>query len=165
LDFIAMNLLPVDRGPHVGRGRRFTLASRERKNRQQGRRRGDGALPRGETSEGCNADTAIQAAFFTRPERMQAVQTRICLRAPFTKARTRRKLGFHRRRRVLFAWLITFPNCGPLPQSSHFWAINALQSKILLSDAYFSRLGRHKANSQPGMNSLANWTIYDAGSK
>jgi hypothetical protein len=25
---------------------------------------------------------------------------------------------------VLFAWLITFPKCGPLPHSSHFIAIN-----------------------------------------
>ena len=44
-----------------------------------------------------------QAAFFTRPERMQLVQTRMCLRAPFTMARTRRRFGFQRRRRVLLA--------------------------------------------------------------
>jgi hypothetical protein len=54
-------------------------------------------------------DTLNQAAFFTRPDRRQLVQTRNCLRAPFTSARTRRKFGFHRRRRVLLAWLITFP--------------------------------------------------------
>src|SRR6266851_279361 len=36
---------------------------------------------------------------------------------------TRFKFGFHRRRRVLFAWLITFPKCGALPQNSHFSAI------------------------------------------
>jgi hypothetical protein len=50
-----------------------------------------------------------QAAFFTRPARMQDVHTRNCLRAPFTNARTRRKFGFQRRRRVLLAWLMTFP--------------------------------------------------------
>jgi hypothetical protein len=49
------------------------------------------------------------AAFFTRPERKQLVQTRICFRAPFTRARTRRRLGFQRRRRALLAWLMTFP--------------------------------------------------------
>jgi hypothetical protein len=54
---------------------------------------------------------------------MHAAQTRICFLAPFTTARTRRKLGFQRRRRVLFAWLITFPKCGPLPHNSHFIAI------------------------------------------
>jgi hypothetical protein len=54
---------------------------------------------------------------------MHAAQTRICFFAPFTNPRTRRKFGFHRRRRVLFAWLITFPKCGPLPHNSHFIAI------------------------------------------
>src|ERR1700751_4471843 len=53
--------------------------------------------------------TTNQAAFFTRPERRQLVQTRIRLRAPLTSARTRRRFGFQRRRRVLLAWLITFP--------------------------------------------------------
>jgi len=51
---------------------------------------------------------------------MQAVQTRTCFLTPSTTARTRRRLGFHRRRRVLFAWLITFPKVGPLPHNSHF---------------------------------------------
>jgi len=54
-------------------------------------------------------ESAAQAAFFTRPERKQEVQTRIFLRAPFTNARTLRKFGFQRRRRVLLAWLMTFP--------------------------------------------------------
>jgi hypothetical protein len=52
--------------------------------------------------------------------RMQAVQTRNCFRAPLTTARTILRFGFQRRRRVLFAWLITFPNEGPLPHNSHF---------------------------------------------
>jgi hypothetical protein len=68
-------------------------------------------------------ETARQAAFFTRPERMQDVQTRSCFRAPFTSARTLRRFGFHRRRRALLEWLMTFPYAGPLPQSSHFCAI------------------------------------------
>jgi hypothetical protein len=54
---------------------------------------------------------------------MHAVQTRTCFLTPATTARTRFKFGFHRRRRVLFAWLITFPKCGALPQNSHFSAI------------------------------------------
>ena len=64
-----------------------------------------------------------QAAFFTRPPRMQSVQARTCFFTPATTARTRLRFGFHRRRRVLFAWLITFPKCGALPQNSHFSAI------------------------------------------
>lgn len=51
----------------------------------------------------------VQAAFFTRPERMQEVQTRIFLRAPSTTALTLRRFGFQRRRRTLCAWLITLP--------------------------------------------------------
>jgi hypothetical protein len=51
---------------------------------------------------------------------MQAVQTRTCFFTPSTNAWTRRRLGFHRRRRVLFAWLITFPKAGALPHNSHF---------------------------------------------
>jgi len=50
-----------------------------------------------------------QAAFFTRPARMQAVQTRRCFLVPPTTAFMRRRLGFHRLRRVLLAWLITLP--------------------------------------------------------
>jgi hypothetical protein len=49
------------------------------------------------------------AAFLILPARMQAVQTRTCLRVPEINACTRFKFGFQRRLRVLFAWLITFP--------------------------------------------------------
>jgi hypothetical protein len=54
---------------------------------------------------------------------MHAVQTRTCLLTPATTARTRFKFGFHRRLRVLFAWLTTLPYCGPLPHNSHFIAM------------------------------------------
>jgi hypothetical protein len=64
---------------------------------------------------------------------MHAAQTRICFFAPFTTPRTRRKFGFHRRRRVLFAWLITFPKCGALPHSSHFIAIIFLFNPLKMS--------------------------------
>jgi hypothetical protein len=67
----------------------------------------------------------FQAAFFTRPERMQSVQTRMCFRAPLTTALTRRRLGFQRRRVTLWAWLIVFPKLGFLPQSSQTNAIVA----------------------------------------
>jgi hypothetical protein len=66
-------------------------------------------IPAPKTTTQLQKEIAAQAAFFTRPERMQEVQTRNCLRAPFTNARTRRKFGFQRRRRVLLAWLMTFP--------------------------------------------------------
>src|SRR6185437_8814837 len=65
----------------------------------------------------------LQAAFRTRPARMQAVQTRTCFRAPSTTALTRRKFGFHRRRRRLLAWLIVLPKLGFLPQISQTSAI------------------------------------------
>src|SRR4029077_5943793 len=69
---------------------------------------------------------AAQAAFFTRPERMQAVQTRTCLRTPSITAFTRRRFGFHRRRRTLWALLMVFPKLGFLPQISHTSAIDTL---------------------------------------
>src|SRR5277367_5632035 len=65
----------------------------------------------------------FQAAFFTRPARMQEVQTRTCLRTPWMTALTRRKFGFQRRRVTLWAWLIVLPKLGFLPQISHAIAI------------------------------------------
>jgi hypothetical protein len=65
----------------------------------------------------------LQAAFLTLPERMQAVQTRICFLAPLTTAFTRRRLGFQRRRVTLCAWLIVFPKDGFLPHISQTSAI------------------------------------------
>src|SRR5689334_23624218 len=40
-----------------------------------------------------------------------------------TLARTGRKLTFQRRLVTLWAWLMLFPNCGPLPQISHTCAM------------------------------------------
>src|SRR6266849_10624638 len=79
--------------------------------------------PRNAGSQQSSPRLEAQAAFFTLPARMHAVQIRTCFLTPATTARTRFKFGFHRRRRVLFAWLITFPKCGALPQNSHFSAI------------------------------------------
>src|SRR6202165_3475784 len=79
--------------------------------------------PRNAGSQRSSSRLEAQAAFFTLPARMQAVQTRTCFLTPATTARTRFRFGFQRRRRVLFAWLITFPKCGALPQNSHFSAI------------------------------------------
>ena len=80
------------------------------------------------------AKLEAQAAFLTLPSRMQAVQTWRCLRAPLTKARTVRRLGFQRRRRVLFAWEITLPNEGPLPHNSHFAILaNLLYLEIVVA--------------------------------
>src|SRR5437899_8903984 len=74
-------------------------------------------------SERSSSRLETQAAFFILPARIHAVQTRTCFLTPATTARTRFRFGFQRRRRVLFAWLITFPKCGALPQNSHFSAI------------------------------------------
>ena len=79
--------------------------------------------PRNAGSRQSSSRLEAQAAFFTLPARIHAVQTRTCFLTPATTARTRFKFGFHRRRRVLLAWLITFPKCGALPQNSHFSAI------------------------------------------
>src|SRR5229473_1770821 len=79
--------------------------------------------PRNAGSQRSSPRFEAQAAFFTLPARMHAVQIRTCFLTPATTARTRFRFGFHRRRRVLFAWLITFPKCGALPQNSHFSAI------------------------------------------
>src|SRR5215813_2467490 len=38
-------------------------------------------------------------------------------------ARTERRFTFQRRFVTLWAWLMLFPNCGPLPQTSHTRAI------------------------------------------
>src|SRR6266852_3461696 len=97
---------------------------------------------------------------------MQAVQTRTCLVPPPTTARTRFKFGFHRRRRVLFAWLTTFPNCGPLPQSSHFIAIvvscfqKSRQAKLFIvtnprlsaKSNLFKVVGQFPVSPSPGSN-------------
>ena len=79
--------------------------------------------PRNAGSRQSSSRLEAQAAFFTLPARIHAVQTRTCFLTPATTARTRFRFGFHRRRRVLFAWLITFPKCGALPQNSHLSAI------------------------------------------
>jgi hypothetical protein len=55
---------------------------------------------------------------------MQEVQTRTRLAAPFTIARTGRRFTFQRRLLTLWAWLMLFPNCGPLPHTSHTRAIS-----------------------------------------
>jgi hypothetical protein len=60
----------------------------------------------------------FQAAFVMRPARMHAVQTRTCFRTPLMTARTRRRLGFQRRRVTLCAWLMVFPYEGFFPQIS-----------------------------------------------
>src|SRR5277367_4519571 len=87
---------------------------------------------------------------------MHAVQTRTLFVAVPTAARTRFRLGFQRRRRVLFAWLTTLPYWGPLPHNSHFIAIScSCFVKIACVEAlYCSRRGHgHKAGS-PKRNSL-----------
>jgi len=59
----------------------------------------------------------------TLPDFRQVVQTRTRLFAPLMRARTGRRFTFQRRRLTLWAWLILFPNCGPLPQMSQTCAI------------------------------------------
>src|ERR1700686_2027067 len=65
----------------------------------------------------------VLQALTTLPLRRQEVQTRMRLAPPFTLARTGRRLTFQRRRDTLCAWLMVFPNCGPLPQISQTCAM------------------------------------------
>ncbi len=83
----------------------------------------------------------------TRLERMQDVQTLIRCAAPFTITRIRCKLMFQRRLETLWAWLILFPNRGPLPQTSHTFAIGCLSPFL---NAYRSR---NQAKNQAGRRS------------
>ena len=70
-------------------------------------------------------DEPFNHAFTTLPLRRQDVQTRNFLVPPFTAARTGRKFTFQRRLVTLWAWLMLFPNCGPLPQISQVRAMTA----------------------------------------
>src|SRR5260370_38312259 len=100
--------------------------------------------PRNAGSQRSSPRFEAQAAFFPLPARMHAVQTRTCFLTPATTARTRFKFGFHRRRRVLFAWLITFPKCGALPQNSHFSAIFLPASVFIWAWIYCSKCRQTK---------------------
>ncbi len=64
-------------------------------------------------------------AFTTLPLRRQGVHTRMRRAVPFTLARTGRRFTFQRRLVTLWAWLMLFPDCGPLPQISQTRAMNA----------------------------------------
>jgi hypothetical protein len=57
-------------------------------------------------------------------DRMQRVQTRIRLVAPFTTVRTRWMFGSNRRGRTLWAWDTFRPTAGPFPQTSHRMAMD-----------------------------------------
>src|SRR5712691_11116936 len=67
----------------------------------------------------------IRYALTTLPLRRQEVHTRRRLVAPFTLARTGRRLTFQRRLLTLWAWLMVLPNCGPLPHISQTCAMRA----------------------------------------
>jgi len=74
-----------------------------------------------ETSEA--SETKANYAFCTLPLFKQLAQTRTRRCDPWTIARTERRFTFQRRFVTLWAWLMLFPNCGPLPQTSHTRAI------------------------------------------
>ena len=77
-----------------------------------------GRAPGGQLACGTTCGTLT-----TRPERMHSVQTLRCCGLPSTSARTRCRLGSHRRLVTLWAWLTLLPVIGPLPQISHRCAI------------------------------------------
>ena len=116
VDFIALDFRAVDDGPDIGRVMLGLVCNHARTDNSTpaagnntAARRIPPLLRFIEERTGRKVQGLAQAAFFTLPRRMQAVQTRICLRAPLTAARTFFRLGFQRRRRVLLAWLTTFP--------------------------------------------------------
>src|SRR5437879_9016627 len=65
---------------------------------------------------------------------MHDVQARIRLLTPFTCAFTGRRFTFQRRLVTLLAWLMLFPNCGPLPQISHTRAMTCAPELISCSN-------------------------------
>jgi hypothetical protein len=66
------------------------------------------------------------AAFCTLPALMQLVQTFMRAALPFAGwTRIDCRLGLKRRRVRLFACETLLPNCGPLPQTSHRFAMTA----------------------------------------
>lgn len=72
------------------------------------------------TNNYCRGYAFCTTGFTTAPDRMQRVQTRICLELPPTVAtRTFCRLGSQRRLVLLWAWLTLFPVTGFLPQISH----------------------------------------------
>ena len=66
----------------------------------------------------------IRGAFTTLPARRQRVHTRMYCGRPSTIARTRCRLGSHRRLVTLWAWEMLLPVIGPLPQISHRCAMS-----------------------------------------
>ena len=69
--------------------------------------------------QSCGLSAPEQAVFDWLGDPTLPVSARIFLVAVPTLAFTGRRLTFQRRRATLWAWLIVFPNCGPLPQTSH----------------------------------------------
>ena len=74
-------------------------------------------------ASGCQVRTGGLA---TRPLRRQRVHTQMRREEPFTRARTRRRLGVKRLAVTLWAWLTLRPWAVPLSQISQRLAIVAL---------------------------------------
>ena len=71
-----------------------------------------------------------QAAFITRPDLIQVVQTSMRFTWPWCKARTLCRLGLKRRLVTLWAWLTLFPTCGFLPQIWHILDMIVISSML-----------------------------------
>lgn len=61
---------------------------------------------------------------------MQEVHTRSLRVLPLTRACTGRRLTFQRRLLTLWAWLMVFPDCGPLPHTSQTLAISLILQEL-----------------------------------
>jgi len=77
------------------------------------------------------------------PERMHRVQARMCFGLPSTTARTRCRLGCHRRLVTLWAWEMLLPVIGPLPQISHRCAMIVILLEVP------KRMGTHLIAQTP----------------
>src|SRR5437899_4657364 len=71
---------------------------------------------------------------------MQEVQTWTRRGVPFTMARTRWMLGFHRRLVRRCEWLMLMPNDGFLPHTSHTAAMTRNLSRGRIVEATLARL-------------------------
>src|ERR1700676_3417859 len=94
-------------------------------------------------------------ALTTLPLRRQEVQTRMCFVAAPTLAWTGRRLTFQRRLLTLWAWLMVFPNCGPLPQISQTRAITLESFQACCRSLDFTGIRRISPRRRRGRRAYA----------
>jgi hypothetical protein len=93
-------------------------------------------------------------AFFTFPERMQAVQTRRDLVSPSTTTLTFCRLGSQRRLVILWEWLTLWPYTGLFPHISHTFAMAESSFRIANAILHFFAA---KSNQRNQLSENLSW--------